>query len=264
MKKIYIPFLFVLVQILFTSCITTGFKDFYKPWYEADYFPEEYYLTGEEEPIIIKTSDIDSKYREISSQWYTCIGYSGFNGPALDDDEIQQALTNLCKEQKAKVAIYSKEYTNTKTGVTSVPHTNYHYYTDAYGYRRSYTTTSYSSSSYSVDRYDFSSYIFIEMPITNRLLRSPGFAAYDLSQNDRDLYKRNTGIIVDIVYKDTPAYYANLSYGDIITCINEKPIYSRDDYIEVMSKATAGDTWNITIIRNGAEKNISLIFDLTY
>ena len=30
--------------LLFTSCVTTGFSDFFDPWYDIGYFPEEAYL----------------------------------------------------------------------------------------------------------------------------------------------------------------------------------------------------------------------------
>lgn len=260
MKKIF-SFIFNLILIfIFTSCSTTGFKDFYDPWFNDSYFPEESYLEAEVAPEIIKTSDLDAKYREVSSNWYWCIGSSGFNGSELSDKEITTALTKLCIDKKAKIAIWSKQYTDTRSGVYSVPHTNYHSYTNSNGYMSTYTTTSYSTSSYSIQRYDFSSYLFVSIPEDYRLSYSPGFSVANLTQQDRDKYKQNTGCFINIVYKDTNAFYANLVHGDIITKINDIPILSAEDFLKFRSNSNSGDVWNMTIVRGGFEKQITLSF----
>lgn len=131
-KNLFFIFTLTIIMLL-SSCVTTGFKDFYNPWYEDNYFPTESYLKEDENPEIIRTSDLNTKFREISSNWYWCIGDSGFNGAELSENEITEALTNLCKEKKAKLAIWSKEYTDTRNGTYSIPHTQYHTYTNAYG-----------------------------------------------------------------------------------------------------------------------------------
>ncbi|MGI5060616.1 PDZ domain-containing protein [Treponema denticola] len=252
----------LVLSVMFTSCVTTGFKDFYSPWYEENNFPPEAYLNEGETPIIIEVSDLNSKFREISSNWYWCIGYSGFNGAELDSSEINTALENLCKEKKAKIAIWSKAYTDTRNGVYSIPHTNYHSYINSYGYISSYTSTSYSTQSYSVRRYDFSSYLFVTIPDDYKLIYMPGFSATDLTEHDRELYKQNTGCLINIVYKNTAAYNANLFHGDIITNINGKKIYSTHDFFEYKKNSKIGDKWIMSIVRNGMEKKIELIFKL--
>lgn len=261
-KDNFLVFGVLTISMVMTACTTTGFTDFYEPWYENNFFPESSYLKETETPVVLKTSDINSKFREISSNWFWCIGDSGFNGPALDDSEITKALTNLCREQRAQIAIYSKEYTDTRSGVYSTPRTNYHYYTDANGYSRSYTTTSYNTTSYSIQRYDFSAYLFIPIPEEYKILYTPGLSVGDLSQQDRDKYKQNIGCLVNIVYKDSAAYFANLSYGDIIVEINEQPIYTADDFFDMKNNASIGDVWNLLIVRNGQIKKISLTFAL--
>ena len=261
MKKIL--FLIIILSFyLLTSCVTSGFKDFYDPWNEESFYPEESYLSENETPEIIKTSDLNTKYREISSNWYWCLGYSGFNGPELDDSEIEQALINLCKQERAKIAIYSKEYTDTRNGVYSTPYTNHHTYTDVNGFSRSYSTTSYSTSSYSIQRYDFCSYLFVSVPEEYKIIYAPGFSVVDLLQEDRDYYKQNTGGLINFVYINTPAYYLNLVHGDIIIKINENPIYTANDFYEFKKKSTIDDIWNMTIIRNGQEKNVEISYKL--
>ena len=254
--------LFIFSLLFFTGCITTGFDDFYKPWHDEGYFPDEAYLKDNQEIKIFKVNNIHEKFRDIASRWYWCIGYSGFNGPAITDDEIYIALERLCEKEKAVMAIWSEEYTDTRNGSYSVPHTNYHYYTNANGYVSSYTTTSYNSYSYSIQRYDYSAYLFIPIPYRNRHAYTPGLAVSNLSQHDREIYQQNTGALISIVYKNTTAFYANLSHGDIITNINGKRIYTTEDYYDIMRRSKPEDIWNITFIRNGQEKHVQLLFEL--
>lgn len=261
MKK-YLRILFLFLPlILLMGCISAptaldGFKNYYESWSENVNFPESGFLQENEKPQIIVTSDVTSKIREISSQWYWCIGYSGFNGIKYDDLKIHEALENLCFEKKAKIAIYSRQYTDTRSGITSYPYTNYHH--DIYG--STYTTTSYLTDTYSIDRYDYSAYFFIEIPDECKMLYAPGFAAGTLTQQERDLYKHNTGVIILTVYENSSAYMANLLHGDIITKINETPVYTYNDFVNITNNSHYGDIWNITIIRDGQEKQISLIY----
>ena len=147
MKKFFVLYIFSL--LFFTGCVTTGFDDFYRPWHDDGYFPNDAYLKDNQEIKIFKVNNIHEKFRDVASRWYWCIGYSGFNGPAITDDEIYIALEKLCKKEKAVMAIWSEEYTDTRNGSYSVPQTNYHYYTNAYGSVSTFTTTSYNSYSYS-------------------------------------------------------------------------------------------------------------------
>jgi C-terminal processing protease CtpA/Prc len=260
MKKFLILYTFSL--FILTGCVTTGFDDFYKPWHDEGFFPKEAYLKEGEEIKIFKVNNIDEEFREIASYWYWCIGYSGFNGPAISDEEVYTAIKKLCKKEKATRAIWSENYTDTRNGSYSVPYTNYHYYTNAYGATSSYATTSYANYSYSIQRYDYSAYLFIQIPKNKRAAYTPGIAVSELTRHDREIYKQNTGALINIIYKNTEAYYANLSHGDIITKINGKRIYSTEDYYDVMKKTNFGDIWTMTILRNGFEKEVKLTYTL--
>lgn len=251
------------ILLVFTGCYTwPRFEDYYDSWSEYGYFPQQSYLQAGETPQIIKTQNIESQKRELLSNWYWCIGYSGFNGKEYDDYDIKESLKSLSETHRAKIAIWSKTYTNTKNGTYTIPHTNYNYYVDAYGTTHSTTTTTYSTHSYSVDRYNYSAYLFIPMPEESKKLYTPGFAVTYLSQQDQDTYKQNTGCLIYVVYRYTEAFYANLSYGDIITQINGYPIYSVEDYVRFRRHAKIGDIWDMTIIKNGKEKHTRLTFNL--
>ena len=248
--------------LLLSACTTTGFRDYYKPFYEETIFSDEAYLKEGEIPQVIMSSNLDSELREIASNWHLCIGSTGFNGTAMETSEINAALINLCKEKKAKIAVWTKAYTNTKNGVYSVPQTNYHTYRNAYGYTSSYTTTTYIPYSYSIDRYDFEAYLFISIPSEYKDIFTPGFSIRDLEQYDRDTYRQNTGCLINVVYKNTPAFFANLTHGDIITAVNGTQIFTAEDFIKYKKNIAIGDTLELTIVRNGIEKKIKLQYKL--
>ena len=90
-----------LFAIFFVGC-ASGFKSFYNPWFNENYFPQEAYLKEGEEPVLMKTSDLDAKYREVTSRWYWCIGYSGFNGPNYSENAVYRSIANFSKEVKAR------------------------------------------------------------------------------------------------------------------------------------------------------------------
>lgn len=250
-----------ILSIFLVGC-ATDFSKFYDPWYEDGEIPEEAFLEDGESPTIIKTSDLITKYREISSNWYWSIGYTGFNGPNKDDYFVHQELIQLCKKKKAKIAIWERKYTNTQNGVYSVPHTQYHSHIDYNGYAHTYATTSYSAHSYSIDRYDFSAYLFVSIPQSYRMQYAPGFAISDLSQRDREQSGQNTGALINIVYKNTVAYFANILHGDVITQINDRKIYTKNDFYAIRHSAKIGDIWNMTLVRNGRTLNVSLKYGL--
>lgn len=262
MKKFIVFQTLLFLILILSTCTTTGFRDYYKPLYDGTIFSEEAYLKEGENPQVIMASNIDSELREVASNWYLCIGSTGFNGAEMGSTEINAALTSLCKEKKAKIAVWTKVYTNTKNGVYSVPQTNYHTYTNAYGYISSYTTTTYSTHSYSVERYDFEAYLFISIPNEYKDIFAPGLSVRELTQEDRDLYKQNTGCFINVVYKNTPAYFANLAYGDIITAVNGIPMFTAENYINYKKGIKKGDDFELTIIRNGAEKKLKLKYAL--
>ena len=66
---------------------------------------------------------------------------------------------------------------------------------------------------------------------------------------------------MDVVYENSPAFFANLSRGDVIIEINGENILNVDTYRSVTSKLSADDSVEIKYIRNGKEeKSVFKIF----
>lgn len=260
MKKGFL--LFIVASIFLSSCMITGFNTSFTPWYEDNYFPEASYLKVGEEPEIIAVNDLDAKYWELSSDWNRCIGYTKFNGTQYPIEEINATLKDLCKKNGAKIAIWTKDYSGSTISNLPIPYTTVHTYGGPFGSVSTYTTTGITTQTYTSQRYDYFAYLFISIPEENRIEYAPGFSISELSNEDRNQYKQNTGCLISTVYNKTPAYYANLFHGDIITNINGTKIYSVEDYLNFLETAQIGDVWNITIVRNGMEKTVQVTYKL--
>lgn len=236
MKKI--AFIIFLLSFVFISCETTGslvdpnrtdIDEFYKVLVTSENIPEECKLGTEESPKIYYTNDFESDLYFLQSNYYYVIGYAGWNGTAESVNNLEKNAEKLCKRYGAKVALYSYEFTDTRNGWTQ------------YG-------------SYSIKRYDCNIYLFV--PYTRSYIEMPkvGIEWRDLNSSDRLAIKRNTGAYISIVYEKSPAFYANLTKGDIIIDINGTPIIDSDSVYSVLNYLTLGSFVSIKYLRNGVEQ----------
>ena len=68
----------------------------------------------------------------------------------------------------------------------------------------------------------------------------------------------STGILVQQVYPNSPAAKYGLKVNDLILEINGKPIISAGAFIGELAAKKIGETVNLKVYSNGAEKNISM------
>lgn len=237
MRKLAILFIFSI--FCFVSCISTGdLEDYYKPFISDDslskYYGEECFLKEGEEPKVYYSSNLNDDIAYLKSNYYIILGWSSFNGPA--DDDLREYTTNFCKLNKALIGLYSYRYTDTRYGVIS--------------------SGDYVSS-YNIKRYDYDIVLFISEPdyyIQNQIT---GFTIKDLDTNSRQRLQRNTGVVVDVVYSKTNAFYANIINDDVITKINGVDVIDSKDYYSIYNNIYKGQNITLTIIRNGFEREIS-------
>lgn len=225
---------FLLLVMLLTGCTTVS--DFYDSWLPSDYVDPESYLQEGEDPQIYYSTNINSDIYFLRSNYYWILGNSSYNGPA--DDSVESEIETLCRETGAKIAVYTTQYTDTRSGVTG-----YNGYV----------------SSYSIRRYDYDIYLFVPMSVENILFLSRiGISYSDLSSSERLSARHNTGASIDIVYVDSPAFYANLAPGDIITEVNEEVIYDSDSLDSALASLPANQEATIKYIRDGYEQSVTL------
>jgi hypothetical protein len=184
-------------SIIIISC--TSFSSFYTPWIDSNSISNFYTLNEGEEPKIINSIDIDEDMFELLSENYLCIGDTKFNGP--DENQISN-IKNQCRKNGATVALYSKIYTRTDSGVYS---------------------SGDNIRSYNVRRYDYRIMYFAQKKTKDKI----GWWLIDLDSETRQKYQRNTGAIVYVVYNDSPVFYANIVRGDVIIRIDlfDNPLF---------------------------------------
>jgi hypothetical protein len=220
----------ILIAFLSSSCSTMA--EFYEPYRT----PEErgytvIRLKENEEPKIYSTNDLSNDVFDQISDHYVVLGVTSYNGPA---DNITDDIKMHCKKIGATVALYSITYTDTRYGSS--------YYQGTGG-------------SYSIKRYDYDIYYFV------KFIDDVGFGiqTIDLDGQLRQEYKRNTGAFVNIVYKNSPAFYANIVRGDIIIKINGIETFDADTAMYIINSFSKGDKISIEIIRNGRNETIDII-----
>ena len=208
----------------------TDIDEFYTVVVPTSEIPEECRLASYEEPKIFYASNLDSDLYLLRSNYHYVIGYATWNGPASSVNDIEKNAKVLCKNYGAKIAVYSYEYTDTRSG-----------WTQTFG-------------SYSIKRYDCSLYLFV--PYERSYIEQPklGIAWRDLNTSERLSAQRNTGAYIAVVYEKSAAFYANLSKGDIITEINGVPIIDSDSVYYATMFLRAGDSVMIKYLRNGFEQ----------
>lgn len=218
-----------------TSCTTlnTPISDFYIPFLTEENLAaieKEAFLKEGEEPIIYYTEDIKSEFKSVESKYYFCIGKLFFNGVAKGQEELEVEFRDIAISKGAKVVIYDQNYTNTINNLYS---------------------TSYGIYSSNTKRYDYSVYYFISTPELIIKTNPLGLTAINLSQSQRELYKRNTGILITTLWDKTPAFYANLALNDIVVGINGIEIIDKASYYTAVTQIDGNSPILIEFIRNG-------------
>lgn len=86
-----------------------------------------------------------------------------------------------------------------------------------------------------------------------------GLEASDIDEKSEALNKITEGALVVMVTEDGPAQKGGLKPGDIILKIQDKPILSKSTFDEHISYYRPSDKIKITYIRNGQEKETSIV-----
>lgn len=267
MKKIKLWLcLSILLLLSFSGCSSNGYSKFYT----SNFTVEEYntlkndidlvFLKEGEEPKIFSTDDINRDGKILMSKNYSPIGYSDFYGPL----ESESNLISQAKKVRATMVLCTWEYrnTNTNTGSYTIPTTNYETGTVYSGGQTAYYTGTTTESksvpySYSTDVYDQSTVFFVK----NNKKYDLGIN-YEKISREKRIEIDQDGILITMLYEDTPAYRSNLLVKDIIIKINNEKIKELEEFWKKINKykKTEGKCV-LTVVRNGVNKNININFN---
>lgn len=225
--------------VCLTGCTTLSVTDFYHPFIPEDekyLFADSCFLQEGETPSVFFSNDLDKDINKLQSKLFFIQGVSRFNGPGYDSEELEAKIVELCITERAQCALYSQNYTNTLHNL----------YSSSYGI--------YSSST---KRYDYTIVLFCMLPYPVYASNPAGFMVASLSDNDRENFHRNTGVMVNVVFDESAAYYANVFKGDLITEINGKEIKTLDDYYSIIEEAALSGQVSLKLLRNNIPLEIT-------
>lgn len=227
--------LILLLTILscLTSCVSTNIiNDSYQDFNIEANSSDLEYLSPDKKPNFITTDNMEATLLEAISNHYWPIGCNKFYGPKLENFKL---ISDKAKELKACIVLFEQKYQKTLT-----------YQDGAYSVYGGSTHTSH------YDIYDYQVYYLVKIAKKMKL----GIFYADLTEQQRTELQKNYGVYVNVVYKNTPAFYANIIRGDIILKINDKLVYDSIQFGNEIEKLNTDCT--LTIIRNNTEQTIKI------
>jgi len=252
---------FSLPLLFICSCYLNPYTRFYTDLLSGTPVEQTPGLLATKDALMYETRDMNASVEEFLESGYALIGYTQFNGTDAADGLAQQA-----KRIGASAAILQTKYSHTRTGMTTVTSptvstsrtthtgtiysgTGSAYYT---GTART-TTTSYQRHyvPYSIDRYDYVATFWAKRSAPPVL----GVIMSELTTQQRQEYERNTGVHVDVVIRNSPAYRADIVPGDIIIALNGSPIHNCT-HLQSQTNLRAGSEVTITVLRKSGEKTL--------
>jgi hypothetical protein len=248
-----------LITLLIVCCVLSGcagnpYKKFYDPqpgWEKFQNDPDPGVIIERlllnQEPQIIRSNNMSMDMVHYASKYYVALGSSSFSGKIADNQYVIEQAKNV----GATLILTLSKYTHTQTNIENISLGS--------GYNPVLTHQ---------DRYHQEAWFLVKaLPITPRKF---GFISRDLSNQERIDAERNTGIFVDIVYEDTPMFYANALRGDIVIAINGIQI-KNDAHFDQLSgwdpkerkykSGVLGKSTTLTILRKGVQKDIVVQHD---
>lgn len=266
----------LLVTIALSGCATSGYKQFYKPYVDAKTLPQVQLLAEGQEPQVFGTDNFDRDILILQSKGYLLIGQSAFNGGYED-------TKNAAEQAKiigATIVLVSSKYTNTQTTTSPLflpdNKTTYHSgtasgstsYNSAYsGYLgNSNTNATYSGTSTTYGtkvvpittqqrRYDQNAVYFVKS--TKKL--KIGIKISDLTPEQRATLERNTGVVIKVVFEDSPAFYSNILVGDVLIEFDGQLVKNAQHALKLIQDISPEKTFSkFTVIRNGVKKEIDV------
>ncbi len=253
--------LFLALTIIITGC-TSPYSKFYVDTTNGIDITKKIIITQNVE--VRRGANFHSDARSMKENGYNIVGYSSFNASNVSDD----GAIKKAKEVHASVVILYSQYTDTQSGYTplTLPSTttastvlNGNVYNQRMGVT-SYSgvaNTTYNGSNttyvpYSIANYDYgaSFWVKIKPPIL-------GVFPKDLTPEMHKKRGNNKGLLVDVVIKDSPAFYSDILTGDIIETMGNDVIYDENSFYNLMAKY-AGKEVEILITRDDKEIHKSI------
>lgn len=208
----------------------------------------------------------ESQDRERMQQdGYVLLGYSSFNAKSVNQE---RAKFQGQKVGAGRVLVYS-QYAYTDSDVAAIPGYTPGQQSTTYTQGKiigpggntsvSGVSTSYSSGQYytSYFPYTYSRFDFLATYWVKRRYQVLGVIVNELPSSVQANIKRNSGILVTVVVKGSPAFQADIVPGDVIVGISGEKVDNVEDFHSVLARH-AGEKSDIDMIRDKVATKISV------
>ncbi|MBL0687181.1 MAG: PDZ domain-containing protein [Sulfurospirillum sp.] len=281
MKSIVFGSIYIIISIIFTGCATSGYKTFYKQYGTNEQLQQvklnsNYkFLEKGEEPQVYSTNNFDIDSKKLRARGYVPIGASSFNGVY----ENTKNAINQAKRIGATLVLINSSYTNTETRTSTLllpdnkttyssgrSNTNATYNSNngynGYGnantnYYGSSTTYGTKAVPYTTNTrmYNQSAMYFIK----NIKKLKFGVGCSDISREKR-IELGSRGVIINLIYENTPIYNSDILEGDIVIKMNGTNIKNYQEFNKILQNFDTSKDCIWTIIRNNTKKDIKINF----
>ena len=227
MKFLLVPILFFVFQSVFANPYTENFQFDYE-YSDIKLDTNTQFLKTNETHKNLYLDNSEDIY-DYLSEGYISIGSANFVSNAASEQQvIEQA-----KKVKAKLVLVQKQLLDQSLELKNV-----------------------SERSTKQWFYNIESIFFVKDESYKQ--GSLGVSVGELSQELTRKYQRNTGVVVFLVYKNSPAYRANLLRNDVITKINSRDVW-KDNFLTVLNEEKSKSNNVIfSILRDGVDKKIPI------
>jgi len=266
------------IALFLSGCAQSGYKQFYKPYADVKSLPDVELLAEGQEPQVFGTDDFDRDILTLRAKNYIVVGQSSFNG-GYEDTKNAAAQA---KSVGATIVLVSSKYTNTQTTTSTLflPDNKTTYNSGTANSNTEYNNSygGYLGSSNTNATYNGTSttYGTKAVPITTHQRRYDQGAVYlvkstkkpkfgvgfnDLSPSQRTELERNTGVFINVVMEDSPAFYANVIAGDILISVDGNQVINTNQAMQLMGSISSEQASSeLIVIRKGKEKKINVQF----
>ena len=267
-----------IITIILAGCAQSGYKQFYNPYIDAKTLPDVQLLSEGQEPQVYGTDNFDRDILTLRAKMYIPIGYSSFNG-SYEDTKNAASQAKLIG---ATIVLVNSQYTNTLTTTSTLflpdNKTTYHSGTASANtaYNNSYGGYVGSSNTNATYNGTSTTYGTKAVPVTSHQRRYDQNAVYlvkstkkpkfgvsfnDLSPDQRAALERNTGVFINVVMEESPAFYSNVLAGDVLIAVDGQRVINTKQAMQLMGSVSPDKpSSELTVLRKGKEKAINVQF----
>jgi hypothetical protein len=257
-----------------TGCATNPYAQFYQS--TTNQWPpsvQQRLLPHSGEPRLVASSNLREDGRRLQEQGFAPIGVASFRGGLAG----QQQLIWQARQVGADVVLFTSQFSHTESGVAPVlsyqPGQTYNTQTyvtvnaNAYGSGgfaygsgtySGYSTTT-TPGTFSTQYVPYSRQVYDQGATFWRRMKpgiiGAGFAP--IPEAMRSTLQRNTGVLVDFVVLDGPAFRANILDGDVIIQLADKPVETVQQLVDLLP-SYVGQNVLVKVVRGSQTLDINV------